>query len=90
MRDVTLKEMILSLLPLHTTIAPPAVVDLLRERERLAEQEAEAALEGMRAVRLQYDPRVAPDRRRRLDSINARIDQRRTTIATLKASMASG
>lgn len=87
-----MKELVLSLLPLraHTEPARTSVVELLYERERLAEQEAEAALNGLRAVRLEYDPRAAPDRRRKLDSINARIATQQEAIAALKGSLANG
>ena len=61
---MTLKELVLSLLPHRASHVSQrvSVLDVLRERERLAEQEAEAALNGLRAVRLEYDPRAAPNR----------------------------
>jgi hypothetical protein len=66
-----------------------SVADLLK-REALAEQQAEAALNGMRAVRMEYDPRCRAERRRRLDSINARIEAQQEAVAALKGRLSNG
>jgi len=67
-----------------------SVVSPLRDREALAEERAEAALNELRAVRLEYDPRERGSRQQKLDSIHARIERQQAHIATLKEGLAHG
>lgn len=61
-----------------------SVADLLRNREALAEEQAEAALNGMRAVRLEYDPRCRNGRQARLDALHAKIIVQQARIHSLR------
>lgn len=87
---MTLKERLFSFFGgNHSPQDRPSVVGL-RAREQLAEEQVEVALNGMRAVRAEYDPRLGIDRKRKLDSLNDHIEQQRAHIATLKGSLTDG
>lgn len=87
-----LKELLLSIIGgNHVETDRPSVVSL-RARERLAEEQAEVALNGLRAVRVEFDPRMGngEDRKRKLASINTNIERQQASIALLKGSLADG